>query len=162
VRPVRELAQSDATAAVTAALIAAAVSLAVAVLTQLGLVRRDRAERRYHRRRTALLEVQDAALSLRLRLSEYGALSRRHPGHRTPETTEAERQFDQARGLLEVALSRVEDRIVLARVTEWRAKAQVISISSDDEVTVRQEETAWHDLNAAVGRALASRSGSTD
>ena len=62
------------------ALIAAVTALVVFLLTQLVVGRRERGARTYQRRRTALIEVQDAALQLRSDLSKYGPLARQSLG----------------------------------------------------------------------------------
>ena len=86
------------------------VSLLVAIGTQVALSVRESNSRRYQRRRTALIDAQDAALAVRGRLSEYGTLSRANAGRSTPELDAAERRYLDARALLEVTLSRVDDR----------------------------------------------------
>jgi hypothetical protein len=146
--------QSDAAAALQTAFIAAAVALLVAVITQVSLFRRDRRERLYQSRRTALLDVQDAALALRQALAEYGPLVRITPGERTDEVLDAERQFDRTSGILEVRLSRMDNPEVAELVANWQRIAQVSSISVKDEVSRSDEHHAWATLNAAIGNAL--------
>ncbi|MFL6164456.1 MAG: hypothetical protein ACJ74U_19850 [Jatrophihabitantaceae bacterium] len=147
-------AQSGSVSALQSALIAAAVSLLVAVFTQLSLSRRDRQERLYQRRRTALLDVQNAALALRQALADFGELARATPGYRSAELIEAERRFDRTSGLLEVMLSRVADAEVAELVNDWRRIAQVSSISVQDEVSRPDEQRAWAALNSTIGNAL--------
>jgi hypothetical protein len=148
------VAQSDTAAALQSAFIAAAVALLVAVITQVSLFRRDRRERLYQSRRTALLDVQDAALALRQALAEYGPLVRITPGERTDELLDAERLFDRTSGILEVRLSRMDNPVVAQLVTRWQRIAQVSSISVKDEVSRSDEHQAWAALNAAIGDAL--------
>jgi len=150
------LAQSGAAASLQSALIAAAVSLVVAVAGWVVGARRDRADRDYQRRRQALLDLQDAALTLRQALRDYGELIRRYPGSRPVELSAAERAFDHARGLLDVTRSRVADPEVQRLVRRWLDAAEVTSISAQDEVPLRAEEQAWRELNQAIGQALLS------
>ena len=148
------LAASSAAVGLQSALIAAAVSLLVAVLGQYGLARRDRRERGYQRRRTALIDVQNAALELRQALAGFGVLARATPGVRSTELLDAEREFDRALAVLEVRLSRLENAEVADLVTAWRLAAQVSFISVHDVVTRSDEQQAWSALNAAIGNAL--------
>ena len=99
------LATSNTAVGLESALIAAVVSLLVAVIGQYGSTRRDRRERRYQRQRSALLEVQNAALELRQALAGFGVLARASPGVRSAELLDAEREFDRALAVLEVRLS---------------------------------------------------------
>jgi len=150
-------AQSDTATALQSAFIAAAVALLVAVITQVSLFRRDRRERRYQRHRTALLQVQEAALALRQALAEYGEAARLARAARSPELLSAEREFDRTSGALEVMLSRVENDEVRNRVNAWRRIAQVSFISVQDEASLPDEQHAWAALNDAVGAALRER-----
>lgn len=147
-------AASDAVVTLQSALIAAAVSVVIAVFSQFSLSRRDRQERRYQRHRATLLAIQDAALTLRQALADFGELARTVPGSRPAELIHAERKFDRALGVLEVMLSRVEDARVRESVTAWRLIAQVSFISVHDEVSRPDEQRAWSALNAAIGDAL--------
>ncbi|HET6210037.1 MAG TPA: hypothetical protein VFD94_06625, partial [Jatrophihabitans sp.] len=101
------------------------------------------------------------ALTLRTRLREYGQLIRAHPGQSAVEFGEVERQFDDARSALDVALSRVEDRQVRQALRDWQAAAQVSYVSVLD-VSASAEQASWAAMNDAIGRALISRSGSAD
>ncbi|MEO6702653.1 MAG: hypothetical protein ABI140_05140 [Jatrophihabitantaceae bacterium] len=143
---------------VVSALIAAVVAFAVAVFGQVAITSRERASRRYERRRAALLDVQDSALELRQHLREYGELVRAHPGQPNLATSNAEHRFDAARSRLAVALSRVEDQRSVAAVVAWREAASVSFISELD-VSASQEQARWDELNGAIGRALQSKSG---
>jgi hypothetical protein len=145
---------SDTTVTLASALIAAVVSLLVALVSQLGLARRDRRERLYQRRRTTLLEIQDAALALRQALAGFGRLARAEPGVRSAELIDAEREFDRALATLEVLLSRLENAEVRELVTNWRLAAQVSFISVHDVVSRPDEQRAWTALNTAIGQAL--------
>ncbi|HET6209945.1 MAG TPA: hypothetical protein VFD94_06165 [Jatrophihabitans sp.] len=155
------LAQSADAAAIDSALIAAVVSLLVALAGQFGTSVRNSNARRYERRRAALLDAQQAALTLRTRLREYGQLIRAHPGQSAVEFGEVERQFDDARSALDVALSRVEDRQVRQSLRDWQAAAQVSYVSVLD-VSASAEQASWAAMNDAIGRALISRSGTAD
>lgn len=155
------LAQSTGSTAIDSALIAAVVSLLVALLGQFSTTVRDSNARRYERRRAALLDTQNAALVLRTRLREYGQLIREHPGQAAAAFGDAEQRFDDARSGLDVALSRVEDALVRQTVLDWQAAAQVSYVSVQD-IPASIEQARWTAMNQAVGRALISRSGSTD
>ncbi len=155
------LGQSDTGGALTAAVIAAAVSLLVALLGWWAGARRDQVERRYQRRRAALLDLQDAALRLRGAIADYAWLSRQHPNQRPAELVAAEQVLDRAAGLLEVTVVRVEDEQVRELVTRWRQAAQVAFVSVQDEVAPAAEREAWSRFNRRVGAALRSSSGTS-
>jgi hypothetical protein len=142
------------------ALIAATVALLVAVGTQVALSVREGHNRRYLRRRAALTDAQDAALALRGRVGEYGALSRANAGRSSPELEAAERRYLDARALLEVTLSRVDDPIVVAAAQRWHSAAE-ISFISTAEITAAQEQREWQAVNAAIGSALRSKDGTS-
>jgi hypothetical protein len=140
------------------ATIAATVSLLVAVGTQVSLSVRDSHARRYLRRRAALTDAQDAALALRGRVGEYGALSRATAGRPSAEVDAAERRYLDARALLEVTLSRVDDPLVVAAAQRWRSAAEVSFISTA-ELSAANEQREWQAVNAAIGSALRSKDG---
>ncbi|HST49925.1 hypothetical protein [Jatrophihabitans sp.] len=154
------LAAGPSPAAVTliSATAGAVVSLLVAIGTQVALSVREDHARRYSRRRAALTDAQDAALAVRGRLGEYGTLSRAAAGRSTPEQAAAERRYLDARALLEVTLSRVDDEKVVAAALGWRDAAEVSFISSA-EVSAATEQRRWQELNAAIGSALQSKDG---
>jgi hypothetical protein len=137
---------------------AAVVSLLVAIGTQVALSVRESNSRRYLRRRTALVDAQDAALAVRGRLSEYGTLSRASAGRPTPELNAAERRYLDTRALLEVTLTRVDDPVVVAAAQHWQSAAEVSFISSA-EISASSEQRRWQELNAAIGSALRSKHG---
>jgi hypothetical protein len=151
-------AASATTVTLLSAVVAAVVSLLVAIGTQLALTVRESHARRYQRRRAALIDAQDAALALRGRVGEYGALSRSTAGRPSPELAAAERHYLDARALLEVTLSRVDDSAVVAAAQRWRAAAE-ISFISTAEVSAAQEQREWQDLTSAIGSALRSKDG---
>jgi len=154
-------AAASATAVTLAsAIVAAVVSLLVAFGTQVALSVREGHARRYQRRRAALIDAQDAALALRGRLGEYGALSRANAGRPSPEIEGAERRYLDARALLEVTLSRVDDPLVVAAAQRWRSAAEVSFISSA-EVSAAQEQREWQAVNVAIGGALRSKDGAS-
>jgi hypothetical protein len=140
--------------------VAAAVSLLVAIGTQVTLSVRESHARRYLRRRAALIDAQDAALALRGRVGEYGALSRANSGRPSSESQAAERRYLDARALLEVTLSRVDDPAVVAVAQRWRSAAEVSFISTA-EVSAAQEQREWQAVNAAIGSALRSQDGTS-
>lgn len=154
----RAAAESTTSLTLAGAVGAAAISLLIAIGTQVALSVRESNSRRYQRRRAALTDAQDAALALRGRVHDYGAVSRAHAGQPAPELEQAERRYTDARALLEVTLSRVDDPAVTAAAQRWRSAAEVSFISSA-EVTAAQEQRHWQDLNAAIGSALRSKDG---
>ncbi|MBV9821083.1 MAG: hypothetical protein JO144_02470 [Actinobacteria bacterium] len=151
-------APSSTSVTLISAVWAGVVSLLVAIGTQVALSVREGHARRYQRRRSALTDAQDAALAMRGRLGDYGALSRANAGRSTPELGAAERRYLDARALLEVTLSRVDDPRVVAAARSWQESAEVSFISTA-EVSAASEQKQWADLNAAVGSALQSRDG---
>ena len=153
-------AASATTVTLISAIVAAVVSLLVAIGTQVALSVRESHARRYQRRRAALIDAQDAALALRGRVGEYGALSRSNAGRPSPELEAVERRYLDARALLEVTLSRVDDRAVVAAAQRWRAAAEVSFISTA-EVSATQEQREWQAVTTAIGSALRSRDGTS-
>lgn len=151
---------SATTVTLANAIVAALVSLLVAVGTQVALSVRESHARRYLRRRAALTDAQDAALALRGRLGEYGSLSRANAGRPSPELEAADRRYLDARALLEVTLSRVDDPMVVAAAQRWRSAAEVSFISSA-EISAAQEQLQWQAVNAAIGSALRSKDGTS-
>ena len=147
------VAASATTVTLANAIVAAVVSLLVAFGTQVALSVRESNARRYQRRRAALIDAQDAALALRGRLGEYGALSRANAGRPSPEVDAAERRYLDARATLEVTLSRVDDPLVVAAAQRWRSAAEVSFISTA-EVSAAQEQREWQAVNTAIGSAL--------
>ncbi|MEO6500686.1 MAG: hypothetical protein ABIQ09_02100 [Jatrophihabitantaceae bacterium] len=154
----RAAADSTSTLTLASAVGAAVISLLVAIGTQVTLSVRESHARRYQRRRAALTDAQDAALALRGRVQDYGAISRANAGQASPELEQAERRYIDARALLEVTLSRVDDPAVTAAAQRWRSAAEISFISSA-EVSVAQEQQRWQGLNAAIGSALQSKDG---
>jgi hypothetical protein len=138
--------------------VAAVVALLVAIGTQVTLSVRESHARRYQRRRAALIDAQDAALALRGRVGEYGALSRSTAGRLSPDLAAAERRYLDARSLLEVTLSRVDDPAVVAATQRWREAAEVSFISTA-EVPATHEQREWQAVNTAIGSALQSKEG---
>jgi hypothetical protein len=154
----RAAAESATSLTLASAVGAAVISLLVAIGTQVALSVRESHARRYQRRRAALTDAQDAALALRGRVQDYGAISRAQAGQPSPELEQAERRFVDARALLEVTLSRVDDPAVTAAAQRWRSAAEISFISSAD-LSAAQEQQHWQDLNAAIGSALRSKDG---
>jgi len=141
-------------------IVAAVVSLLVAIGTQVTLSVRESHARRYLRRRAALIDAQDAALALRGRVGEYGALSRATSGRPSAEVEAAERRYLDARALLEVTLSRVDDPAVVVAAQRWRSAAEVSFISTA-EVSAAEEQQEWQAVNIAIGSALRSKDGTS-
>lgn len=152
------LAEPASDSTVLTAAISALVALVVALLTQLQIAHRESVARRYDRRRAALLLGQDAALALRGRLIDLGRVTRRDAGQPTPELAEAERRFDDARALLDVSLTRIDDPAVVTAAEVWRDHAQQRHISTLD-VTEIEEVATWTRFNVLIGKALRSRHG---
>lgn len=158
-------AASSSGAPVAAAVITAAVAVVVAAVGQLETWRRERAGRRYERRRTALLEVQDAALAVRRALRVYGGeLRLQLAGAVRPATTRTrfaprveERDLADAQGLLEVRAVRLDvDRLGTAVAQELQAWVQTSRehFLSPTDVSAGEEQAAWRQLNEAVAAAL--------
>lgn len=156
--PLTVLAAPAGDSTVLTAVISAVVALVVALLTQFQVAHRETISRRYDRRRAALLLGQDAALALRGRLIDLGRVTRRDAGQPTPELAEAERRFDDARALLDVSLTRIDDPSVVAAARVWRDHAQQRHISTLD-VTEIEEVLTWESFNDLIGKALRSRQG---
>lgn len=152
------LAETAGDSTAFAAVISALVALVVALLTQLQVSHRESVGRRYDRRRAALLQGQDAALALRGRLIDLGRVTRRDAGQPTPELAEVERRFDDARALLDVSLTRIDDPAVATAAKVWRDHAQQRHISTLD-VTETEEIATWTRFNDLIGKALRSRQG---
>jgi inorganic triphosphatase YgiF len=141
------------------ALVAAAVSLVVFALTQLWTSRREQRTQAYHRRRSAVTEVQDAALALRSALGAFGPLARTASGRAVGgELAAAQHRVDEAFAALEVKLTRLDDAEITQAVVAWRDMARFHYVSLE-EVTTSDERAAWAQMNARLGTALTSRSG---
>src|SRR6476646_1319021 len=138
------------------ALIAAATALVVAVVTQFVTWRRERTQRTYDRRRSALLDAQDAALAVRGRYGEFGDVTRTEPITRPLSVSgQAQRRLSDALAELGVRLSRVDDHVVVAAVERWSDQARYHAISAE-EVSEVEESQAWDAMNEAFGSALKS------
>ena len=141
------------------ALIAAAVSLIVFVFTQYWTSRREQRTQAYQRRRSALMEVQDAALALRGALGAFGPLARTASGRAVGgDLANAQHNVDEAFAFLEVKLTRLDDAEITQAVVAWRDMARFHYVSLE-EVTTSDERAAWERMNARLGVALTSRSG---
>ena len=145
-----------------AAVITASVAVLVAVIGQFETWRRERAARRYERRRRALLDVQDAALALRSALRAYGpavhtalAATRLENGRVAPDPDA--RRVSEAEGLLEVTQVRLDDDTYGQAVAEslhaWRQTAAEHFLTPR-EVPATEEQAAWTELHEAVAQAL--------
>lgn len=148
---------------VVAAWITAGAALVVAVG---GSVRNDlriSGSRRYERRRSALVDAQDAALELRTALAEYGASLRTRTARgnaagggfvmSVPE--ELDVGLLTAEGRFFVAQSRVDDSAVAEALSRWREIARISLIDSRD-VEAAAEQRAFDEVNALIGAALRS------
>ncbi len=154
--------------AVLSAVIAAAVAVVLAVVGQFETWRRERSARAYERRRTALLDAQDAAPDLRKELRKYGqalaaAVDEARPEPLGPTGALVAPMADDsdradAAALLEVRQTRLEakplSQAVSSALNDWRDRAEEHFISPGD-VTAGAELEAWQAVNAAVAAALA-------
>jgi hypothetical protein len=146
-------------ATVLTAVIAAATAFVVGIATQVLIWRRERTQRAYDRRRSALLDAQDAALVLRSRYGEFGDVTRTEPITRPlSDSGQAERRLSDALAALGVRLSRVDDRAVVTAVERWSNRARYRAISAE-EVSEVEESRAWDAMNEAFGSALTSATG---
>ena len=152
------------------AVITAAVAVVVAVITQLETWRRTRSDRVYDRRRSALIDVQDAALRLRNELRSYGRRLERASDTAVPATSaqpdppgtvlafgQDSDEADIARGRLEVCAVRLEPtsagRAASAALDTWATAAGEHFLSAGDR-TAGTEQSAWTAFNTAVAAAL--------
>lgn len=148
-------------AAVVAAVITASVAVGVAVLTQWRISQREQRQRAEDRRRSTLLDAQDAAVALRGRLHDYGLrlrtasqeLSGPRLDYSTPLDPVVVAASDDADGRLTAYLVRVEDAAVVTAIEAWRAAANARFISTA-ETSETEENDAWLALNRSVGVAL--------
>ncbi len=154
------LAETGLDAQVAAAAITASVAAVFVVIGQFLVLWRERHGRRSNRRRQSLVEVQDAALQLRGRLRDYGRALEENVRPQQPQSifapnvpAEVESRRDDADGLLDVCLTRVESATVRQAVDEWREAAMSRFISPED-VPAAQEAQAWRQMNDQLGRAL--------
>jgi len=147
---------------VLAAVITASVAVLVAVVTQISTWQLEHRHRVYERRRSELLDVQDAALQVRGRLRDLGP-TMRLAVEPTPETGEAVVVVEDphaaaarsdAEALLEVRLARVEAERVRTAVRHWQQSARFSFLGGDDDVTGADEERAWALMNQVVGEEL--------
>jgi hypothetical protein len=152
---------------VAAAVVTSGVALVVAVGGGVRNELRSAADRRYERRRTFLIEVQDAALELRNTLREYGSELRARTGTgdgggggifimSVPEPLAT--AVSAAEGLFTVASSRVEDEAVVAALTHWYSLARV-SLIDTSEAPASAEQRAFNEVNDLIGAALKSGRG---
>jgi hypothetical protein len=146
-------------ATVLTAVIAAATAFVVAVVTQFLTWRRERTQRTYDRRRSALLDAQDTALAVRSRYGEFGDVTLTEPITRPVSVSgQAQRRLSDALAELGVRLSRVDDHAVVAAVEHWSDQARYHAISAE-EVSEVEESQAWDAMNEAFGSALKSATG---
>lgn len=151
---------------VVAALITSGAALVVAVGGSLRNDFRTAADRRYERRRTSLVDAQDAALELRNALTEYGTALRTRTAQApfgagafvmsVPD--ELGNDVLEAEGRFLVARSRVDDPPVVAALGRWQALARVSLIDPRDG-EASAEERAFDEINQVIGAALRSADG---
>ena len=136
---------------IVGAVITAPVAVLVAVPTQIGLWRQDAARRGYERRRSALLDVQDACLDLRESLRQYGTTLRSSVDKLDAGDVvalgvapEIFARVEMARGRLNMVIARVESNVVVQAVETWETSASQ-SFISDDDVSAGEEDASWKD-----------------
>jgi hypothetical protein len=148
--------------AVFAAVIAASAAVVVAVYGQVATVRRETANRRHAQRRTAVVDLQDAAAELRTELRAYGIALRAAldlpsplPGTVSPDVDST--RLRRAQALVDIRIVRLDDTIghrpVAQAVTAWRDTATEHFLSPAT-VYASEEETAWARVNETVRSAL--------
>jgi hypothetical protein len=160
----REVARVDGS--VIAALITSGAALVVAVGGSLRNDVRTAADRRYERRRGALVDAQDAALELRNALVEYGTSLRARttaaPAGAGAFVMSVPDELDtdvlDAEGRFLVTRSRVDDETVVDALTRWRSLARVNLIDPRDG-EASAEQHAFAEINELIGAALRSSSG---
>jgi hypothetical protein len=151
---------------VVAAVITSGAALVVAVGGSLRSDLRAASDRRHERRRAFLTDAQDAALSLRNVLREYGSSLRAQTGEAAPGVGVFTMSVPQplaaavsvAEGRFVVARSRLEDDAVVDALTRWRSVARV-SLIDASEAPAAAEQHAFDEINALIGAALRSGRG---
>jgi hypothetical protein len=152
---------------VTAAFITSGVALAVALASGVRSELRAASDRRYELRRKFLTDVQDATLTLRDALREYGSALRARTGSgdgagggifimSVPEPLAT--QVSAAEGRFTVATSRVGDESVVAALERWHSLARVSLIDTSDS-PASDEADAFDEVNDLIGAALRSARG---
>ncbi len=154
---------------VAAALITSAAALVVAVGGGIRNEFRSASDRRYDRRRRALVDAQDSALELRTALVEYGTSLRSRTAQApaggagfvmsVPEGVDTE--LLAAEGRFAVARSRLDDPAVVEALDRWRGLARVNLIDPRDG-DASAEQRAFEEINRLIGAALTSPRGRTD
>lgn len=173
---------------VVGAIITASVALVVAVGGAIRSTVRTAADRRYERRRSFLIDAQDAMLVVREALDAYGfALRDQLATDAGADTRIAQRQsgasavlmpnepsvaasfvmavpnavslqVKTARGRLAAARSRLEDESVAAALDRWESLAQASLIDPQD-TQASAEESAFDQVNDLMQSALRSARG---
>lgn len=158
-------------AAVAAAVISSSAALLVAIVSGAIALLRANFQRRYQRRYQALVDVQDAMVTVRTALRGYGqaAAQAAQSDPVAPGASSSQRSFawrvpadrDEvqfaARTQLEARLVRVE-RVVAERVGVWYAVAQE-ALLAPGELMAGDEDAAFRDTNQLIGTAIQSRNG---
>lgn len=154
---------------VAAALITSAAALVVAVGGGIRNELRSASDRRYDRRRRALVDAQDGALELRTALAEYGASLRSRTAQAAPGgggfvmsvPDGVDTEVLAAEGRFAVARSRLEDAAVVDALDRWRTLARVNLIDPRDG-DASAEQRAFEEINQLIGAALNSPRGRSD
>lgn len=148
--------------AVFAAVVAASAAVAVAVYGQVATVRREIANRRHNQRRTAVVELQDAAADLRTELRAYGIALRRAldlpsplPGTVSPDVDST--SLRRAESLVDIRVVRLDDTIghrpVAHALHAWREQATEHFLSPSSAYA-GAEQAAWTRFNERVRATL--------
>jgi hypothetical protein len=165
--PGREVEEVDGS--VAAALITSAAALVVAVGGGVRNEFRSASDRRYDRRRRALVDAQDSALELRTSLVEYGASLRSRTAQAPPSgggfvmsvPDGVDSEVLAAEGRFAVARSRLDDADVVGALDRWRRLARVNLIDPRDG-DASAEQRAFEEINQLIGAALTSAKGRSD
>lgn len=142
------------------AVITASVAVVVAIAAQVSTWSLEHRNRVYERRRTALHDLQDAALAVRRSLRRLDT-TLEVTTHESPYGVEVDAVDDpraaaayaDADALLSLHLARVESHQVVASVLAWREAARS-SFLGGDEVTASETEAAWGAMNRLIGEEL--------
>jgi hypothetical protein len=152
-------------APVVASIITSSVAFVVAVGSGIRAEFSAAVERRYERRRSFLMDAQDAALALRNALRTYGTELERRASEDGDEdgsfalqvTDWVDDQVARARGRLEVTASRVEDDAVRAALGTWVDLARRSLIGQEEDAAA--EQGAFDEVNRLIGAALRTTRG---
>lgn len=145
---------------VTAAVITASVAVVLAVVAQLSTWALEHRNRVYERRRAALLDLQDAALAVRVALRRLNAALRTNATEvpvgsevDLPDDPRATAAHVDAEALLALHLARVESPAVVTAALSWHEAARSSFLGGAD-VSAAETQAAWVRLNKLIGEEL--------